>query len=133
MIRAGWLRGDIPSRIWEICARRALPCGRRPPMGAEGPPAREASVPAPQGPRRRAAKRLELLVFNNCGLYDQILYHYSVLFKFYMESTRSYLNFSLVLSSCYIKSICSHLNLTHRSYTIYAIFVSLLFKIAIPL
>ena len=24
-------------------------------MGAEGPPAREASVPAPQGPRRRAA------------------------------------------------------------------------------
>ena len=32
-------------------------------MGAEGPPAREASVPAPQGPRRRAAKRLELLVF----------------------------------------------------------------------
>ena len=31
-------------------------------MGAEGPPAREASVPAPQGPRRRAAKRLELLV-----------------------------------------------------------------------
>merc|ERR1712020_275306 len=26
------------------------------------PPAREASVPAPQGPRRRAAERLELLV-----------------------------------------------------------------------
>ena len=26
------------------------------------PPAREASVPAPQGPRRRATKRLELLV-----------------------------------------------------------------------
>ena len=26
------------------------------------PPAREASVPAPQGPRRRAAKRLELLL-----------------------------------------------------------------------
>ena len=25
------------------------------PRGAEGPPAREASVPAPQGPRRRAA------------------------------------------------------------------------------
>ena len=31
-------------------------------MGAEGPPARAASVPAPQGPRRRAAERLELLV-----------------------------------------------------------------------
>ena len=30
---------------------------------AEGPPARKASVPAPQGPRRRAAKRLELLVY----------------------------------------------------------------------
>ena len=29
---------------------------------AEGPPAREASVPAPQGPRRRAAERLKLLV-----------------------------------------------------------------------
>ena len=53
------------------------------------------------------------------------------LFKFYMESTRGYLNFSLVLSSCYIKSICSHLNLTHRPYTINAIFVLLLFKIAI--
>ena len=26
------------------------------------PPAREASVPAPQGPRRRAAEQLELLV-----------------------------------------------------------------------
>ena len=51
------------------------------------------------------------------------------LFKFYMESTRGYLNFSLVLSSGYIKSICSHLNLTHRPYTIYAIFVLLLFKI----
>ena len=48
-----------------------------------------------------------------------------------MESTRSYLNFSLVLSSCYIKSICSHLNLTHRPYTIKAVFVLLLFKIAI--
>ena len=48
-----------------------------------------------------------------------------------MESTRGYLNFSLVLSSCYIKSICSHLNLTHRPYTINAIFVLLLFKIAI--
>ena len=45
------------------------------------------------------------------------------LFKFYMES--------LVLSSCYIKSICSHLNLTHRPYTIKAVFVLLLFKIAI--
>jgi len=55
------------------------------------------------------------------------------LFKFYMDSTRGYLNFSLVLSSCYIKSICSHLNLTHRPYTFYAIFVLLLFKIAIPL
>ena len=54
------------------------------------------------------------------------------LFKFYMESTRDYLNFSLDLSSCYIKSICSHLNLTHQPYTIYAIFVLLLFKIAIP-
>ena len=53
------------------------------------------------------------------------------LFKFYMESTRGYLNFSLVLSSCYIKSICSHLNLTHRPYTIKAVFVLLLFKIAI--
>ena len=29
--------------------------------GGRRPPAREASVPAPQGPRRRAAKRLELL------------------------------------------------------------------------
>ena len=48
-----------------------------------------------------------------------------------MESTRGYLNFSLVLSSCYIKSICSHLNLTHRPYTIKAVFVLLLFKIAI--
>ena len=44
------------------------------------------------------------------------------LFKFYMELTRGYLNFSLVLSSGYIKSICSHLNLTHRPYRIYAIF-----------
>ena len=50
--------------------------------------------------------------------------------KFYMESTRGYLNFSLVLSSCYIKIICSHLNLTKWPYTIYAIFVLLLFKIA---
>ena len=32
-----------------------MPGGRR-------PPAREASMPAPQGPRRRAAERLELLV-----------------------------------------------------------------------
>ena len=48
-----------------------------------------------------------------------------------MESTGGYLNFSLVLSSCYIKSICSHLNLTHRPYTIKAVFVLLLFKIAI--
>ena len=30
------------------------------------PPAREASVPAPQGPRRRAAERLELLVVKKC-------------------------------------------------------------------
>ena len=29
------------------------------------PPAREASVPAPQGPRRRAAEWLELLVISN--------------------------------------------------------------------
>ena len=42
--------------------------------------------------------------------------------SFYMELTRGYLNFSLVLSSGYIKSICSHLNLTHRPYRIYAIF-----------
>ena len=33
--------------------------------GGRRPPAREASVPAPQGPRRRAAKRLELLVLIN--------------------------------------------------------------------
>ena len=31
------------------------------------PPAREASVPAPQGPRRRAAERLELIVLDICG------------------------------------------------------------------
>ena len=41
-------------------------------MGAEGPPAREASVPAPQGPRRRAAKRLELLVSNNIKIMNII-------------------------------------------------------------
>ena len=35
---------------------RRVDSGRR-------PPAREASVPAPQGPRRRAAERLGLLVF----------------------------------------------------------------------
>ena len=35
--------------------------GRRPPMGAEGPPPREVNV-SPASPRRRAAKRLELLV-----------------------------------------------------------------------
>ena len=32
------------------------------PWGPKAPAAREASVPAPQGPRRRAAKQLELLV-----------------------------------------------------------------------
>ena len=38
------------------CARRALPCGWRPPMGGRRPPAREASVPAPQGPRKVGAR-----------------------------------------------------------------------------
>ena len=32
------------------------------PWGPKAPLAREASVPAPQGPRRRAAERLKLLV-----------------------------------------------------------------------
>ena len=86
-IRAGWLRGDFPSQIWEIwtgsdtiragCLRVDFPSriweiwtgpdmiwagwlsryswGRR-------PPGCEASVPAPQGHRRRAAQRLGLLM-----------------------------------------------------------------------
>ena len=37
------------------------------------PPAREASVPAPQGPRRRAAERLELLVFHIRPTYNILL------------------------------------------------------------
>ena len=51
-----------------------------------GPPAREASVPAPQGPRRRAARRLELLVLQNTEYNTEHEYKYRI----YSISTCAY-------------------------------------------
>ena len=58
----GLLRVDFPSQICEDFPSRIWEDSWGSISVAEGPPAREASVP-PAGPRRGAAKGLELLVY----------------------------------------------------------------------